>query len=953
MDAATLATLNRLLSTALDLPPAERESWIDTLEPEYESLKVRLRAMLAQQSQIESGNLFTTIPKVDDADDYAAGDAIGPYRLMRKLGAGGMAAVWMAERSDGVMKRPVALKLPYAGRALPGLPERMAREREILATLSHPNIARLYDAGVTAQGQPYLALEYVEGTRIDEYCTAKKLGARARLELFIQVATAVEHAHAKLVVHRDLKPGNILVTADGHVRLLDFGIAKLLEQGQAHETRLTHLAGRALTPYYASPEQIAGEPVTIQSDVYSLGVVLYELLTGTHPYQPERASAAALEEAILRTEPRRPSEAVDSRAVQRTLRGDLDTIALKALKKAPADRYATVNAFADDVSRYLAGRPVLARPDSATYRLRKFVGRNRIAVAASSAVALAILSGAAVALWQASVALAEQARAEEVKTFIASIFREADPFVGEGKALSALDLLRQAESRIDRTFTSRPQLRIELLNIVASSLTNLQDYDSAERVLKRAIVTSRQELGANHPLTRRARIIGLEVDRFKGRTAQMSAELAELLPQLRADPDAAVEDLVTVLENQAHLAIDEGRSADAEAAITEAFNLARTRLGEEHPQTVATSVVLALAYEYSKKPKEALVAAEHAFRLTTRVHEGNETHPRVIDARLMYGRALAGAGQLDAAIVELSRAADDAVKLFGPSGMMVAFISHQLARQLLERGDIPGAVAASKRSRDIVAEQTSTDSFTYAAAVRTHGIALLAARDVKEALPTLTHAVESLERALGPTHDAVESARVHRALALCYSGDIASARVVLDAVSKNDKFAASPAGSHLAYARGVVLRLGGDPAQGAREQLASLSSSEGDPRRGSERSQVLTEIGLDHLERGAHDEAVAALDRALTALDEIRWQHTPAYAEALLGRGRAHLGAGRNAEALPDLERADAFWRDFDADSRWAGEAALWLARGNAALGRDGPATAAMTRAERILARQR
>ena len=355
---------------------------------------------------------FETLPKFDaDLADFPdapsggdqPGDTIGTYRLLRELGSGGMGVVWLAERSDGLVKRPVALKLPHQVWQRAGLAERMAREREILATLTHPNIARLYDAGLTAEHRPFLAIEYVEGHPIDTYCRDRRLDSGARVRLFVQVANAVAYAHAKLVVHRDLKPANILVDADGQVRLLDFGIAKLLDQHQARETALTELSGRPLTLDYASPEQIRGEPLTIGSDVYSLGVVLYELLSGARPYKLKRDSRGALEDAILEADPPLPS-AVAEPGSRRSLRGDLDTIVLKALRKRPEERYATVHALVDDLERYLEGRPVLARSDGLWYRVRKFTARNAIAVGAAGAVLAAVVVGASVAAWQARVA---------------------------------------------------------------------------------------------------------------------------------------------------------------------------------------------------------------------------------------------------------------------------------------------------------------------------------------------------------------------------------------------------------------------------------------------------------------------------------------------------------------------------------------------------------------------
>ena len=334
--------LSPLLDEALELPSAEREAWLANLPAEYTPLKPDLRRLLAPAGHISSVGFLEALPgmdlacQADDVSGFAANEFIGSWRLIRKLGEGGMASVWLAERRDGLLGRPAAVKLPHGGWRREALAERIAREREILATLDHPNIARLLDAGIGPNGQPYLALEYVHGKRIDDYCREGRLPVKARLELCLQVARALAHAHAMLVVHRDLKPSNILVTEEGEVRLLDFGIAKLLDGPETRETELTRLNGRALTLDYASPEQIAGRPVTVASDVYSLGVVLYELLTGSRPYKPRRDSSAALEEAILDTEPRPPSEMAAERTIRTALRGDLDTIVLKALKKGPA-----------------------------------------------------------------------------------------------------------------------------------------------------------------------------------------------------------------------------------------------------------------------------------------------------------------------------------------------------------------------------------------------------------------------------------------------------------------------------------------------------------------------------------------------------------------------------------------------------------------------------------------
>ena len=385
MSADTWDSLSKLLDEALDLDQEARAAWLERQSASQPEQAAALRKLLAAHATSETGDLLARLPAVKadlpetkaGHERLAAGGRVGPYRLVRELGAGGMADVWLAERADGAFERKLALKLPHVSALRRDLPLRFARERDILARLEHPHIARLYDAGMSTEGLPYLAMEFVDGRPIDRYCNHERLDIAARLGLFGQALSAVQYAHANLVIHRDLKPSNILVTAGGQVRLLDFGIAKLLlaDADAAHETQLTRTVGRPMTPDYASPEQIKGEPLTIASDIYSLGVVLYELLVGRRPYRLNVQSAAQLEEAIVSADPPKPSSAVvadaarlgdrGAKAATRALAGDLDTIVLKALGKTPAQRYASAAAFAEDLQRHLQGPPVRAQPDSA------------------------------------------------------------------------------------------------------------------------------------------------------------------------------------------------------------------------------------------------------------------------------------------------------------------------------------------------------------------------------------------------------------------------------------------------------------------------------------------------------------------------------------------------------------------------------------------------------------
>jgi serine/threonine protein kinase len=909
-------TLSRLLDEVLELGPGDRTRWVERLGPEHQALQPRLRQLLSGDRGTGRSRFQATIPPLTapldtgeleseggdpgaQAESEPALEAIGPYRVLRKVGEGGMGAVWLAHRTDGMVKRLVALKLPRISWAGAGFAARMAQERDILASLDHHHIARLYDAGVTSTGQPYLAIEYVDGRPLDEYVTAHGLGVRSRLQLFLQVARAVAHAHARLIIHRDLKPSNILVTDGGEVKLLDFGIAKLLEDERTGDTPLTEVSGRPLTPDYASPEQITGDPLSIASDIYSLGVLLFELLAGVRPYAlpSARGGRQAIEQAMRAVDPRRASEATADPSIRRQLQGDLDTILLKALKKEPDQRYATVNAFAEDVERYLQGRTVLARPDSAWYRWSKWVARNRIACATAAVVVVSTLSGAGVAAWQAQRAFTEKNRAEEVRDLVITIFRDASPYTGgAGRALSAVDWLKQVKARVDHRLDDRPELRVELLNIVGSSLLTLQDTAGAERVLSQAVQDATTHLGAEHPQTLHARVLMTPVYRFRGQTRELRAELDRLLPVLRAHRAALAEDLVVALKNQAHLEIDDGRYAAAEAAAREAADIGVSTLGPQHPETVGSLLMLAYAYQFTRPPDEALHATERAYRLALEVHADTPMHPRVIEGRLLFGRALGQAGELSRGVEELAHAVRDAATVFGPASRMVGFFSEPLARFQTEAGEIDGAIESSRRAAAIVAGHSQPDSFRNAVALHARGAALLAARRLDDALPDLARAAAILQGRFPATNEFMRTFQTDYALAVALAGrPLEAERLVASVMPDGAGSDDAASGSRALYVLGVISRIKGDPRTALRFQQRSLTVLPGGRNTDIDRMRALTEVGLNLHALGQPAQAIAFLREALVLSMRAQTRPSPARADILAGLGRATLALQRTA----------------------------------------------------------
>jgi eukaryotic-like serine/threonine-protein kinase len=626
--------LSPYLDQALTMTDDERTAWLSELAERNPALAAQVRELLDEQRILAQEGFLEKVPVAPTTVPGLAGQTIGPYQLISQIGQGGMGSVWLAERSDGRFERRAAVKFLSVALAGRGGEQRFKREGSILGRLAHEHIAQLVDAGVSPAGQPYLVLEYVEGDHIDQYCDASMLDVEARLRLFLDVLVAVAHAHANLIVHRDLKPSNVLVSKNGQVKLLDFGIAKLLE-GEGQEglaTLLTVEGGRAMTPEYAAPEQVTGGPVTTATDVYSLGVLLYVLLTGQHPAGSGPHSPADLVKAIVDTEPTRPSgmvtptranaketttnaerRATTPEKLSRLLRGDLDTIVAKALKKNPQERYASVTALADDLQRYLRHEPISARPDTIAYRAAKFVRRNRTAVALTALALAATLAGVAGTLLQARTARRQRdfafrqlSRAEAINDLNSLLLSDLAP---SGKPFTVDELLARAEHIVGRQQGGSDADRLELLISIGRQYTVQDEYEKGRQLLEEAHNLS---LALPEPSTRARASCALAQALSRGADlARSEALFQEGIRELPDEPMFAL-DRVNCMLLGSEIAQNRGDASEGVARAQAAERFLKQWPDRSELLELNTALFLANSYSDAGRLREANSAYEQA-----------------------------------------------------------------------------------------------------------------------------------------------------------------------------------------------------------------------------------------------------------------------------------------------------------------------------------------------------
>lgn len=679
------------LDEALALDAGARESWLDTLPPGDAELKPWLAAVLSADARLHNSDALQG-PRLglgSGESDYVQGQRIGPWRLIRPIGSGGMGAVWLAARADGAYEREVALKLPHAHLIAGALKARFARERDVLAGLEHPHIAHFYDAGLADQGsehpgQPWLALEYVEGLPITQYCAARQLDVRQRIALIQQVASAVQAAHARLVVHRDLKPANVLVTAAGEVKLLDFGIAKLLDDDSDDAAALTQATGRAATPDYAAPEQLAGGAITVATDVFALGVMSYELLAGVKPFAARsRLGAMTSErgEAALASS-RAP------RAQQAALSGDLDAILAKTLEPDPARRYASMEGFASDLARHLAHLPIAARRITRRQRTVKFIRRNRAPLGFAALLLLVLGAGIAGVLWQAQRANEEARRAEAVKGFLVEVFKSSDPRIASDTPrgqITARALLDLAVPKIKSRFADDPPVQIELLRTVADLYRELREDARYEVLQAEQLALVRAHYGPHHP-----NILDDAVER--GARACAAAD-APRCAALQREADALLKSAGdTDPERRGQWWIDEGLRLQADPnqrdAAVAAYERAVALFAAEAPRSrghVTALLELGGILQSRMQLAESIGTYRRAIALAEALPERNDAEMQTLWSNL--GITYQVAGQLAEAGAAFGQSADYAERTTGLDSPTAWVARGQAARTLHLAGE--------------------------------------------------------------------------------------------------------------------------------------------------------------------------------------------------------------------------------------------------------------------------
>ena len=790
------------LTAALGVESGARLQYLEEACRGDESLRWEVESLLAAYGEAGS---FLEHPVFhllsEDPSDLLEGLVLDRYRLIRRLGNGGMGTVYLAVRADDEFQRQVAVKL-LRWQIDEGLVRRFRAERQILARLDHPNIARLYDGG-TVQGRPYLVMEYVQGEPIDRYCDSRRLSVRDRLDLFRTVCSAVQFAHQNLVVHRDLKPSSILVTAQVTPKLLDFGIAKILDLDDADRADSTIHGLRPMTPEYASPEQIRGGPVATTSDIYSLGVVLYELLTGRRPHLLKSRLPEEIVRIILHEVPEKPSVVVtreveirkndgtyvsinpaavsevregDSGKLRRRLAGDVDNILLTALRKEPQRRYLSAIQLSDDIRRHLEGLPVLARKDTFGYRAGKFIQRNKVAVATAS-LALLLVFGFLVGLMlQYQRTLRERSRAERTAEFLVEIFKVSDPSESKGETVTAREILDQGAHTIERQLADQPVIQAAMMNTLGEVYMSIGLYGRAEELLVRAVEIQRKYLGSEcvevaDSLDKLATIYTL-----RGRYQMAEPLYRKSLAIFGKNLDYEHPRITETLGNYGTFLVYKGDYAVAESFLREAIDR-RSRNGNAEDNNVAADLnnlagLLRIKGEY----QEAELLFDEALRIRRKLY--GEEHPSVAMVLNNIGLLLKETGDIAGAKSAYLEALRLRRKTLGHNHPEVATTLNNLAKVLEDADDFDAAERAARESLDIWRKSLGPEHPSVAVGLNNLGSLLRRRGDLDGAARMFRQSLEMRRRILPPEHPGVMTSLNNVAIVLQDEGKYSEAELL-------------------------------------------------------------------------------------------------------------------------------------------------------------------------------
>ena len=916
MDTQRWQRISTIFDAVIEAQPAMRGQLLDQLCASDVDIRREVDALLAADgsaaqfdAKVDSARNSIAVDWVDadERDSVRSDERFGPWRVLRELGRGGMGVVWLAQRADGQFEQRAALKLIKRGMDSEALIARFLRERQILARLEHPHIARLLDGGIAADGRPYFAMEYVDGQPLLHYCAEHGLKLEARIELFLQICAAVQFAHGQLVVHRDIKPSNILITASGDAKLLDFGIAKLLATEFGNEATATAVGqDRPLTLAYAAPEQLRGEPVTIATDVYALGCVLYELLTGSRPYPfADTSTPAQALQTLDSARPDAPSKRASANApvATRRLRGDLDTIVLKALQPEPARRYATVDALAEDLRRHLAGLPITARRDHTLYRTGKFVRRHWLGVSATAIVAIALLASTAISLRAARIAREQATRAQTVTHFLTDLFRFADPKGTTGSVrMTAAQMLDAGAQSFDQELHGEPTLAAEFAATLGSIYIQLGEYDRAIGLLRRALAGSIldpvEHASVDADLARALYEKGdyveaqrnvdnaqkLHIALFGARSAAVAADIAQSGEIARREGDFKRAEVLTQqalalsretltapnaqiaaeLNQLATLYDDMRRVQDARAPTQQAIAMFRALYGENHLDVAENLANLGVIDMQTDRVDEALPLFEQAEAIYRKLLPGD--HPLLATVLANQARVLDRLGRYDASQKKYMQALAMQRKLLGDSHPDVAATLNNLSVLHAEQGDY----------------QSSAD---------------------------LSRQVLAIWQKLGkPDHPLALITRVHLATALRETGDTAQSEGLLREASASAK-------KRLGNAHPIALLADSELAITLRDEnkldaalalqrttQAALESTKGLPPQLI--AGATAQLALTELAHGDLADARAHVDAAMKIFDSMKTVDAVALSGVLKAQARVYLAQGQTAAGCAAADRA-------------------------------------------------